>query len=1382
MNPTNPTLVSSSRNSQARFRLLPFTAGRAGKLGSCLILGVASLCASVQAQTLVDKTPVLHLSFDNVSGSTVINDGSGGSGMNGTLNGSAGIVSGGMFGNCLQISGSSASDASCRIANAVVPLTVTNAWTVAMWIQTYTSGGCYAYQGDGGWGPNNTSFYLNNGNGGGTRAGGVRYGTGWEEGSTDINDGAWHHLVMTCSNGTKTLYLDGNVDAFAAAGYAGDGWTTVGAGSQFWIGGNGYNGDGSACLNGLIDEVYVFNTALSLSDIQGLTNNVLPVVPVAVTVNPASGFRGQVITVTATATPAAGTATNATADLSALGLSSTANLVLSTTNVFTNSFTVPLTAPVGGNLVKATVIDTEPLVGSGGATFTVVPRPPTNGIVVTDITNTSVYAYAEASFHFAATNDAPNDASYPMTYAWYKGGQLVSTNPMGPDYTFLTTPGDNGTNIYAIASVADTNYSSITITSAVVTLTVNSGVATYTNGLKRELFANVTRQQVEIGDTAAGRIDMVSAADIGLDSFNGTVNYIERLSGWFIPPADGTYVFFINSDDDSDLFLSTDANPTNKVLIAQETVWSGAYQWLSAGGGGSVSQKRSDQFSPDGGYTTPYAAGFNLSNGVPYYIEAVHHQGSGGANLGITYDLTNDLYSTTYDSDTDTYTNSSIFANGALPLLNATNNNIALATKAPTFLTWAPDLTPTAVTVSEGATTNFTCLATSDAEMVWSYQWYLNNAPFPGATGTNLILASIPFSYNAANIQVVVSNEEGGLVITSRVATLTVVQAVHENGFIKDERWDNKTVSDIENNNVSLTPDHQMAITEWEIGIDNADEGHYNFARRVSGYFIPPATANYVFYITSDDDSYLFVSTDETSANKREVCQQDYWNNGGLNWQSYPGWVGWYNPANNSCSATYNSAFASGILLTQGQRYYIEQDMNQGGGGANLGVTYTYYGDSVPATGTETQLKGTNIQMNVNRCTYVAFTKQPVSVATAVAGTFVAFSADGTTDSQLTIGGITGYEEDFANNHLFYQWFTNDVPVSGANSKKFFVGPLTTDDAGMRVVCKVRALGYTDDSLNPIWSNSVTATITAVVPQTPGLLGHFISGPANLNDTANYVAPGLYYGVPARATTSSQLYYFTNDVPPSAPAGAQSLYIQNDAIAITNTCTSDPGYVVDTFDGNMANQFTVMCWAKGSAGGWQAFVTKGGDSGIGWALRTGYGNIWACWTLRGTGQNDDMQAWNSIPDGNWHHIAGTYSVLTGNRILYVDGVQVASEAGNTEYTPAAGHVTLGTEDLNPGNNYGNNGYLTGELYDVRIYNYELSQAEVAAAAKVVPKFTTQITNDGNGNQQLQITWPFGTLLQATNLTGPWTTNSTVSPATINIDPTQPQVFFKVSNP
>ena len=50
MNPNNPTLVPSSRNSQARPRSLPFTASRAGKLAACLILGVAALSQSASSQ------------------------------------------------------------------------------------------------------------------------------------------------------------------------------------------------------------------------------------------------------------------------------------------------------------------------------------------------------------------------------------------------------------------------------------------------------------------------------------------------------------------------------------------------------------------------------------------------------------------------------------------------------------------------------------------------------------------------------------------------------------------------------------------------------------------------------------------------------------------------------------------------------------------------------------------------------------------------------------------------------------------------------------------------------------------------------------------------------------------------------------------------------------------------------------------------------------------------------------------------------------------------------------------------------------------------------------------------------------------------------------
>ena len=172
--------------------------------------------------------------------------------------------------------------------------------------------------------------------------------------------------------------------------------------------------------------------------------------------------------------------------------------------------------------------------------------------------------------------------------------------------------------------------------------------------------------------------------------------------------------------------------------------------------------------------------------------------------------------------------------------MTAANNNIAVITWPGTTLGWVKDLTVAGVvTVLEGGTTNFTFFATNNAEMLPVYQAYLNDAPYPGATSTNFVLASIPVSYNNATIYVVASNPEGGLSITSRVATLHVTQAVHEPGFLKDQRWDGYTVANVLNGTLPSTPNFQMAVPEAGVGQDNGG-GHNNFVRQVSGYFVPP--------------------------------------------------------------------------------------------------------------------------------------------------------------------------------------------------------------------------------------------------------------------------------------------------------------------------------------------------------------------------------------------------------------------------------------------------------------------------------------------------------------------------------------------------------------
>jgi autotransporter-associated beta strand protein len=189
----------------------------------------------------------------------------------------------------LSIPSGTANAAYVLINNPVVAMTGANPWTIAMWVKTTTAGGVYAYQGSGGWASGNMTFYLNEGsdNGYGTKAGGVSYAQGWEEGSTNINDGNWHFLVMTCNGSTKAMYVDGNGDNIASSWAA-----NTGVGSQLWIGGSADTGDEDVGLGGTIDEVYMYNRALSQAEIKSLygkNSTGTPVLPATTAVTVAAG-------------------------------------------------------------------------------------------------------------------------------------------------------------------------------------------------------------------------------------------------------------------------------------------------------------------------------------------------------------------------------------------------------------------------------------------------------------------------------------------------------------------------------------------------------------------------------------------------------------------------------------------------------------------------------------------------------------------------------------------------------------------------------------------------------------------------------------------------------------------------------------------------------------------------------------------------------------------------------------------------------------------------------------------------------------------------------------------------------------------------------------
>jgi hypothetical protein len=132
--------------------------------------------------------------------------------------------------------------------------------------------------------------------------------------------------------------------------------------------------------------------------------------------------------------------------------------------------------------------------------------------------------------------------------------------------------------------------------------------------IKREYWSNVGGTAVSaipVGTTPTGSDDLTSLEapeNIG-DSYGA------RIRAYLKPTVSGGYTFYIASDDNSQLFLSTDKLPANKVKIAEVTDWTGYKEWARQ--------------------TTQRSAVINLVAGQEYYIEVLHKEGSGGDHVEV---------------------------------------------------------------------------------------------------------------------------------------------------------------------------------------------------------------------------------------------------------------------------------------------------------------------------------------------------------------------------------------------------------------------------------------------------------------------------------------------------------------------------------------------------------------------------------------------------------------------------------------------------------------------------------------------------------------------------------------------------------------------------
>ena len=136
--------------------------------------------------------------------------------------------------------------------------------------------------------------------------------------------------------------------------------------------------------------------------------------------------------------------------------------------------------------------------------------------------------------------------------------------------------------------------------------------------VRREIWENITGTDLNALKNNINFPGNPTLSD-DLTSFDSTDrgdNYGGRLHGWLYVPLAGEYTFWLASDDQGELWLSTDDDPANAVLIASVPDYTGAHQW---------EKYPSQQSKPI------------MLQADRYYIMALWKEGEGGDNCSVAW-------------------------------------------------------------------------------------------------------------------------------------------------------------------------------------------------------------------------------------------------------------------------------------------------------------------------------------------------------------------------------------------------------------------------------------------------------------------------------------------------------------------------------------------------------------------------------------------------------------------------------------------------------------------------------------------------------------------------------------------------------------------------
>lgn len=131
-------------------------------------------------------------------------------------------------------------------------------------------------------------------------------------------------------------------------------------------------------------------------------------------------------------------------------------------------------------------------------------------------------------------------------------------------------------------------------------------------------------------------------------------------------------------------------------------------------------------------------------------------------------------------------------------------------------------------------------------------------------------------------------------------------------------------------------PDRTNIIGAFETRTDSGDW----YGERLSGYVVPPATGEYIFYLSADDQAVLYLSPSLTPTEKVLIAQE-------TTFSSPRSWTGLGGTRTNSAN------ISAPVHLVAGQAYYVEALHKEGMGGDSFGVAWQIPGAPVPVNGSE---------------------------------------------------------------------------------------------------------------------------------------------------------------------------------------------------------------------------------------------------------------------------------------------------------------------------------------------------------------------------------------------------------------------------------------------